>query len=138
MIKLIFLLLGILGSSQAEQQVPPSSLAGAWELQMPESMQGLWIMDNNYFSITYYKRNNSTFISTEGGSWKLAKDGTLELEWEYNTRDLRLVGQRKPFKINLYKNKNKITVSDQEWVRLDQGTPGALNGTWLIYHRPYA
>lgn len=132
--KLIFVfLLSLLFPLSAPQQTTPKDLTGAWEVQMQDGTRGLWIVDDQYFSITFYKKSAPEFISTEGGSWTLAPDSSLQLKWEYNTRDSSLVGQQRAFPIAF--GNERLTFEDQEWSRLDDGTPGALQGAWLITGR---
>lgn len=120
----------------AIEQAPTSTkedLVGAWQMTRPDGTQGLWIMDENYFSITYYKTNSPEFISTAGGKWTLSNNGKLEVQWEYHTQETALVGQQQ--KMPMKQTGNSMTVEKNSWKRVDDGTPGELQGAWLITGR---
>jgi hypothetical protein len=90
-------------------------------------------MDDSFFAITHYKEDPAEFISTEGGKWTRLSDGSLQLEWEFNTRDPKRVGQRERMPIN--PKGQYLETAAASWKRVDDGTPGALAGAWLITGR---
>ncbi|AHM59644.1 membrane or secreted protein [Flammeovirgaceae bacterium 311] len=126
----IFSLLAPLSQTQprAAQQ-----LTGAWEANMTDGTLGLWIMEDDHFSITYYKRDAPEFINTEGGKWSLTPDGKITLHWEFNTKDQSQVGQQQVLAHKL--ESNTLIAAGKSWKRIDDGTPGALKGAWLITGR---
>ena len=130
---LFILLFTLLAPMNIHQSSTAKEMIGAWEVQMPDGTQGLWIIDDGHFSITYYKKESPEFISTEGGTWKLAPNGSVQLHWEYNTKDPKLVGQQKSFAMN--KKGKELKFADASWKQIDNGTPGALKGAWLITGR---
>ncbi|EMR03123.1 hypothetical protein ADICEAN_01724 [Cesiribacter andamanensis AMV16] len=110
-----------------------ASLVGAWEATMPENTKALWIMDDDYFARTYYKADPAEFIGTEGGKWSRQADGTLLITWEFNTNDPGKVGTTERMPIN--PRGQYLETASASWKRLDDGTPGALRGAWLITGR---
>lgn len=130
---LLILLFTLLDPIHIFQSATPKELIGAWEAQMPDGTQGLWILDDGYFSITYYKNEYPEFISTEGGTWKLASNGNLQFRWEYNTKEPQLVGQQNSYAIN--KKGKELKIANTSWKQVDNGAPGALKGAWLITGR---
>jgi hypothetical protein len=58
-------------------------------------------------------------------------------KYEFNSADPAVVGTEKSVPIAL--NQRKLTAGEsgkaQEWVQLDNGTPGQLSGAWLITGR---
>lgn len=133
MIVFILLLFSLITLPAEAQTQPATSLVGAWETRMPDGTRGLWIVDDNYFSITYYKKDQPAFISTEGGSWQLTSDGKLQLQWEFNTQDSSLVGQTRV--LSLRRQEKELQHAGTSWTQVDTGTPGALQGAWLITGR---
>lgn len=130
---LFFLFSLMIAVEQAPSPPTTKELVGAWQMTKPDGTQGLWIMDENYFSITYYKTNSPEFISTAGGKWSLSKDGSLEVHWEYNTKETDLVGQQQI--LPLVQKGKSMTVEKSSWEKVDNGTPGELKGAWLITGR---
>ncbi|WP_224996069.1 membrane or secreted protein [Cesiribacter sp. SM1] len=130
---LLILLLSLVTPALQVQPSAAKQLTGAWEVSLPDGTQGLWIIEDDHFSITYYKTATPEFINTEGGKWSLTKDGNIDLQWEFNTRDPELVGQRQALAYKL--QDNTLVAGGKSWKRIDNGTPGELKGAWLITGR---
>ncbi len=130
---LYLLLLTLLPHIQQTQPATAEQLIGAWKMTNTDGTQGLWIMEDDHFSITYYKTDKPEFISTEGGKWSLNSDGSLALRWEFNTQDTQLINTQSTFPLRL--GENTLNISNATWEKLDSGTPGALKGAWLITGR---
>ena len=91
------------------------------------------IVSGNYFSDCLYNVKERTFMGTAGGSWQM-REKNLELSYEYHTLDSSKVGQRDIYAIEL--DNNSLTLNgDQQWRRIDDGSPGELEGAWLITGR---
>ncbi|TMU55290.1 membrane or secreted protein [Flagellimonas algicola] len=114
------------------------SLLGAWE-NVSTNEEGLAIKNVVIFSegfqvATWYDANTGAFISTNGGSWEL--DSTMLIETvEFDTKNPDRVGTQVSFEIMLTQDLLKVKDGEQTWKRLDNGTPGALAGAWLMSGR---
>ena len=130
---LLFLLITLIAPAPIIQPPSEQELVGAWETNMSDGTRGLLIMEDDHFALTYYKKDNPQFISTEGGKWGLTADGKLRLNWEFNTKDPKMVGQQQVYPLKV-KSKT-LSIANKDWKQLDNGTPGALKGAWLITGR---
>ena len=102
-----------------------TTLQGAWEGE-----DRVLVFSGNYFSHTRYEAD--TFISTRGGTWHQEED-ELVLTYEYHTEDPDQVGEQE--KILLKQAENYLILSKQAFKKIDDGSPGKLNGAWLITGR---
>ncbi|MEZ4974793.1 MAG: membrane or secreted protein [Cyclobacteriaceae bacterium] len=107
-----------------------NDLPGAWETSKGDT-KCLWIITAKHFSITYYKADE--YLSTEGGEWAAASNGQIKVMWEYNTQTPDLIGTTK--NISLKQKGSNLTADGTQWKRVDNGTPGKLEGAWLITGR---
>ncbi|HEY5691427.1 MAG TPA: membrane or secreted protein [Cyclobacteriaceae bacterium] len=107
-----------------------NNLIGAWQ-SSKDGNTGLWIITEKHFSITYY--TPSGFGYTEGGEWGQLPDGKIEMMWEYHTKDIELVGEKKSYIIAA--KGDQLSLEGTEWKRIDNGSPGQLAGAWLITGR---
>lgn len=103
---------------------------GAWESKA-EDRNGLWIITEKHFSITFYKANE--FEYTEGGEWTLSDDGKMEVIREYHTQNKDIIGISE--KLDVRAKGNTLTMGENSWKRIDNGSPGKLAGAWLITGR---
>ncbi|MEQ8364724.1 MAG: membrane or secreted protein [Cyclobacteriaceae bacterium] len=108
-----------------------AQLIGAWEYKGADGTMGMWIITEKHFSVTFYSANE--FQYTEGGTWSTTSKDKMGFTWEYHTRNASLVGETKEHDVAL-KGK-KLTMAGTEWTRIDNGSPGALAGAWLITGR---
>jgi hypothetical protein len=97
-------------------------LTGAWEHKMSNVIQ-MRIYAGNFFAECEYDLNGKLFVGTYGGSYALAGDEIAETI-EFDTR--------KPERIA---KDNKSYQLDMMFTRVDDGSPGALSGAWLITGR---
>lgn len=118
--------------SSLQESSPADDMKGAWEAKMSDGTTALWIITDKHFSITSYNNDPPRFISTQGGHWNVVGD-RMELFWEYHTQQKELTGQQKTETYEL--EDNTLTVNNVVWKRIDDGTPGQLNGAWLITGR---
>jgi hypothetical protein len=109
------------------------SLLGAWEAILPgDSIRSVVIITDGYQVATQYT-TDGRFKSTNGGSWSLEGDQMTEVV-EFDTENPDRVGSEVTFTINL--TDETLSVPDgPTWTRIDDGTPGALNGAWLMSGR---
>lgn len=112
------------------------SLLGAWEAiftdaEGKEYRSVVTFTDGYQVATEYYA--DGTLRSTNGGSWSLAGDQMTEVV-EFDTRDSSNVGKTITFAITL--TENTLALPDgRTWTRIDDGTPGALQGAWLMSGR---
>jgi len=128
-------LLGLL-SLISLQLINAQDLQGAWETVETDS-EGLeiahtLIFADNYFSEALFEKATGKFLSTLGGTFTL-EGNTLQMTLEYYSINSEYVGSTLPMPINLEEDKLKIGLL--HWSRLDDTTPGALHGAWLISGR---
>ncbi len=105
---------------------------GAYESQFDENRAFL-IVTKEFYSIAIFKANDHNFIGTEGGSWRDLGNGEVEVVREFNTLDTGSVGVAERISVSFAATGMKI--EDQDWSRVDDGSPGALVGAWLITGR---
>lgn len=106
-------------------------LVGAWQTG-PDDNRTVIIVSPKHFAVTVYNLKEKTFTGTYGGSWRVEKDQLVSLH-EFNTMNAGQVGSETRQLINV-KN-DKLKLGDVEFTRIDNGTPGALAGAWLITGR---
>ncbi len=114
------------------------SLIGAWEghhtSETGTPLHSVLIIADGYQVITTYDSLTGKFIHTNGGSWQL--DGSLMTEIvEFDSQDPDRVGEIVQFKIILGDSSLSIVGSDRVMKRVDDGSPGALQGAWLMSGR---
>lgn len=114
------------------------SLLGAWENvytnEEGQAIKNVVIFSEGFQVATWYDANTGAFISTNGGGWEL--NGTVLTETvEFDTKNPDRVGTQISFEIVLTQNSLKVKDEERTWNRLDDGTPGALAGAWLMSGR---
>lgn len=113
------------------QSIAQIALIGAWEYESNET-KGSWIITESHFSIAYYKIFTSEFLCTEGGSWS-TKNGQMSFTWEYHTKNPELIETTKSYPVKF--DGTTLSILESKWTRVDKGTPGELQGAWLITGR---
>ena len=114
------------------------SLIGAWEntliLDNGQEIKSVLIVSENYQVMTTYDAKTGEFLQTNGGTWSL--EGNIMTETvEFHSNDSELVGQTVSFEIKLTKNTVQILGRNEVFKRIDDGTPGELEGAWLMSGR---
>ncbi len=114
------------------------SLIGAWESTSingeGQTIKKVAIFSEGFQVATWYDVENGAFLSTNGGGWKL--NGTHLTETvEFDTKAPERVGTQITFEIELDRNTLKAKGHDVVWNRVDDGSPGALAGAWLMSGR---
>lgn len=102
-----------------------TELHGAWQ-----SEDGVYIFSDGYFSYTAYTAD--TFKYTYGGSFSADAD-RMVLHYEFNSAEDEQVGKDLTVEIKL--RKKQLLVDEVKFERIDDGTPGALEGAWLFTNR---
>ncbi|MCA0132115.1 membrane or secreted protein [Winogradskyella alexanderae] len=114
------------------------NLIGAWESYSSSSegepLKSVLILADGYQVLTIYNMATGEFVHTNGGSWKL--DGNIITELvEFHTDDPGKIGSEFSFKVELTNNEIKIVDRAEVFKRIDDGTPGDLQGAWLMSGR---
>jgi len=132
--KIMFLLLCSLLSVVLNAQ----SVLGAWEMystsEKGEKLKSVVIFDEGYQVIAIYNTNTGKFIHSNGGTWKLEGD-TMTEKVEFDTNNPDRVGSEVSFKVEITDSTLKIVGSNMKMKRIDNGTPGKLQGAWLMSGR---
>lgn len=113
------------------------SLVGAWEATMEKdgrTLRNVVIFSASHQVATSYDAKTGAFVGTNGGSWSLA-DNSLTETVEFDFEKPERVGTTSSFEIELTADELKLKDSNTVWKRIDNGTPGALAGAWLISGR---
>lgn len=115
------------------------SLVGAWEASFTTSegiaVRNVVIFSKSFMASSFFGAEDGAFMSVNGGSWKF--DGTsLTGNIEFDTRNPDSVGSEMQFNLK-FSGKDELSVEGVEmtWKRLDDGTPGDLDGAWLMSGR---
>ena len=113
-------------------------LIGAWEsLALGKDgvvMKNVVIFADGYQVSTWYDAKTGKFLSTNGGAWE-RRGNTITETIEFDTKKPDRIGTNVSFKISLKDNLLKIVGKSDEWKRIDNGTPGKLQGAWLMSGR---
>jgi len=118
----------LLGSISACSQ----DLTGAWQ-SGPDENRSVMIVAGKYFSVAVYNLKDKTFTGTYGGTWYVGNDQFIEAH-EFNTLKPEMIGVEQKTGVKIQKDKLSFT-RGAEFYRIDNGTPGALAGAWLITGR---
>ena len=114
------------------------SIVGAWEMHSTaengDKVKSVVIFADGYQVIANYNAADGKFISTNGGTWKL-EGNTMTEEIEFDTVNPDRVGSEVSFKVNITVNEIAIVDHDMTLKRIDDGTPGKLQGAWLMSGR---
>ncbi len=111
----------------SSKAAPNTMLSGAWK-----SDKGVIIISGDYFSYAEFNADSKSFTGTYGGKWYLDGDKINQLI-EYNTYDQSIVGQDLSKTITI--NNDILTIDNEKFIRIDNGSPGKLNGAWLFAGR---
>jgi len=132
--KLIVLLICIFLSFSIKSQ----SLIGAWELyhtsETGEKFKSVVIFSDGYQVLSTYDTKTGKFISSNGGTWKLEGD-TMTEKVEFDTNNSERVGTEVSFDVFINDSIMGIVGREMKFKRIDNGTPGKLQGAWLMSGR---
>ncbi|WP_228851408.1 DUF4488 domain-containing protein [Aegicerativicinus sediminis] len=114
------------------------SFIGAWEMESTtpegEDYTSVVIFTEGYQVLATYNSETGKFISTNGGTWKL--DGNIMTEKvEFNSGNPEMVGEVVSFEVFIEGDNMGIVGTDMKFKRIDDGTPGELEGAWLMSGR---
>lgn len=111
------------------------SLSGAWKTKTSDGVI-VMICTEKFFSAAVYDLEEKTFSETWGGKYRIEENRFVEVH-EFNTMKPESIGKEMRAAIGMKGDKLVFHDSDgdQEWTRIDDGTPGKLGGAWLITGR---
>jgi hypothetical protein len=113
-------------------------ILGAWETtstsENGDLLKSVVIFADGYQVLTTYDATTGKFIHTNGGTWKL-EGNTMTKKIEFHTDNPELVGTQVSFKVRITDNEIEIVDSGTKLKRLDNGSPGKLQGAWLMSGR---
>lgn len=124
---LLFAILLLFIGLKYKEVAPHALFSGAWQ-----SDKGVLIICGDYFSYAAYDLASKSFEGTYGGKWSLNTDQMVQI-MEFNTYDNSLVGKKINKTIDI--NNNELTIDNEDFIRIDDGSPGKLNGAWLFAGR---
>ncbi|MCK0132592.1 membrane or secreted protein [Flavobacteriaceae bacterium F08102] len=114
------------------------SLIGAWERQdtneQGEKLKSVLLFADGYQVLTTYNATTGKFIQTNGGTWSLEGD-MMTKKIEFDSENSNDVGEKSSFKVVITEHSLTIAGTDMVFTRLDDGTPGSLQGAWLMSGR---
>lgn len=111
---------------------------GAWESfttsENGDKLRNVVIFADDYQVLTTYNANTGKFVHSNGGTWKL-EGNTMTEKVEFHTDNSERVGTEVSFKVEITDTTLKIDGSNMEFTKIDNGTPGKLQGAWLMSGR---
>jgi hypothetical protein len=114
------------------------SVIGAWETfatsENGDNLKSVVIFAYGYQVLTVYNATTGEFIHSNGGTWKLDEDIMTE-KVEFHTDNSERVGTEVSFKVKVNTSTLEIVGSGQIFTKIDNGTPGELQGAWLMSGR---
>ncbi|MGX1929444.1 membrane or secreted protein [Flagellimonas sp. 2504JD4-2] len=130
---IVFLICAILSIG-----IQAQGIIGAWEgyttSENGDKLKNVVIFADGYQVISVYHADTGKFAYSNGGTWKLEGDVMTE-KVEFDTKKPERVGSEVSFRVIITENTIQVADSDMKLTRLDDGTPGKLNGAWLISGR---
>ena len=132
--KLVFLLVCVFLSTGISSQ----NIVGAWEMystsENGDKLKSVVIFADGYQVVSVYNADTGKFVSTNGGTWKLDGDTMTEVI-EFDTVEPDRVGSEVSFKVSITDQEIRVADNDMKLKRIDNGTPGKLQGAWLMSGR---
>ena len=110
--------------------VDAKELTGAWETATPDG-RTVMINTGKVFSVATYNVTGKRFISSYGGTYRI-ENNMLVQKIEWNSADSTQVGKELTADASVAGGRLMIKGRKEGWTRLDDGTPGALLGAWVI------
>jgi hypothetical protein len=126
--KNLFLIVILISSLSVYSQ----DLTGAWQ-SGPDENRSVMIVAGKFFSVAVYNVKDKTYLGTYGGTWRLDKGQFVETH-EFNTLKPEQIGSEQQTAVKIQKDKLSFK-EGAVFSRIDNGTPGALAGAWLITGR---
>lgn len=132
-IVIVFLLLSVHGFAAPNVA---AQLEGGWQTSFVNEDGKQVTLEVTFmdgcFSVVAFSIVAKEFYYTHGGLYTV-KGNELSLTWEFDTQDKLNVGKKMDTTIEL--KGNSLKFNNHTLQRIDDGTPGALAGAWLITGR---
>lgn len=132
--QLIFLMVLISIVFDANSQSPVGAWEGLHASDDGKNIKTVVIFSDAYQVMTQHDADSGAFIMTNGGAWKLEGD-TMTETVEFDTKTPERVGSQVSFKVHISDTEMHIVDGDNKLTRIDDGTPGKLQGAWLMSGR---
>ncbi|PQV44922.1 hypothetical protein CLV33_11640 [Jejuia pallidilutea] len=133
--KKLIILLAFLSFSFIPQA---QNIIGAWETTSiskdGDQIKSVLIFAKDYQVLSTYNALTGKFIQTNGGKWELEGDTMIKLI-EFHTENAELVGTKISYKVRITTDELEIIERGLKFKRIDDGTPGKLQGAWLMSGR---
>jgi len=114
------------------------NIIGAWEgyhtSETGEKLKSVVIIADGYQVVSTYDAKTGKFVQTNGGTWKL-EGNTMTEKVEFDTVTPERVGTEVSFEVKITDTTMEIVGSSMKLTRIDDGTPGKLQGAWLMSGR---
>lgn len=114
------------------------SIIGAWERiyisNEGKELKSIVIFSEAHQSLSIIEINSGKLIHSNGGYWQLNGNTMTEVV-EFDTDNPERVGKKVVFDIELSDNKLEIKGTNRAFYRIDDGSPGKLDGAWLMSAR---
>lgn len=118
--------------------ISAQSFIGAWEAyhtsENGEPLRSVVIFTEGYQVLSTYNAESGKFVHSNGGSWELDGNSMTE-KVEFHTDDADRVGMESTFDVMITDTVMGIVGDDLKFKRIDDGTPGELQGAWLMSGR---
>ncbi len=126
-------------SDTPAQKIAPEDIYGAWYTSFTDAdgkkTEAVTIVTDGYIAETFHNVADQRFDYTIGGKWTLDSNNFV-LTREFHSADSAAVGKTSSSAFAMIgKDTIKFESEDYYWTRIDDGTPGDLNGAWLITGR---
>lgn len=111
---------------------------GAWEALTTSDegvkLRNVVVFSDGYQVLSIYEAESGKFIHSNGGTWKL-EGNTMTEQVEFHTDNPEKVGTATSFEVILKPEFIQIVGSDVKFNKVDDGSPGVLQGAWLMSGR---
>lgn len=134
MSRIIVSLISLLLTLSLMAQSPIGAWGGDHISKSGEKLTSVVIFSDGYQAISVYNSETGKFVSANGGTWRL--DGTTMTEKvEFDSNNPDRVGQEVSFDVAVTDSTISIVGSGKILSRIDNGSPGELQGAWLMSGR---
>lgn len=118
--------------------IQAQSVVGAWEgsgtSESGVDLRFVVIFSEGYQVLSIYEKESGKFVHCNGGTWKL-EGTTMTEKVEFHTDNREKVGTEVSFEVILTDSTLSIVGNERTLKRIDNGSPGRLNGAWLMSGR---
>ncbi len=114
------------------------NIKGAWERYFTskegESLKNVVIFSDGYQVLSTFNAKTGAFVNCNGGTWSYA-DTIITEEVEFDSDRPHRIGTTVSFKVHVTDSTLTKVNGNIKFTRIDNGTPGALQGAWLMSGR---